>query len=76
MQGSTESLCKHWRAQRKVGGNGETAEDRQKNKDLKLDRQGNVRPMWVNDGADHFSLADVYNRIAQLIALRQLGGEQ
>lgn len=76
MQGSTESLCKHWRAQRKVGGNGETAEDRQKNKDLKLDRQGNVRPMWVNDGADHFSLADVYNRVAQLIALRQLGGEQ
>ncbi len=70
-----ESLCKHWKAQRKVGGNGETPEDRQKNKDLKLDRQGNVRPMWVNDGADHFSLADIYNRIAQLIQLKFSEGE-
>lgn len=75
MKGGTESLCKHWQAQRKVGGNGETAADREKNKELKLDRQGNVRPMWVNDGADHFSLADVYHRVAQLLALRQLGGE-
>jgi hypothetical protein len=70
----TESLCKHWKAQRKIGGNGETAADREKNKDLKLDKQGNVRPMWVNDGPDHFSLGDIYNRVAQLIALRQLEG--
>jgi hypothetical protein len=74
MSPGTESLCRHWKAQRKIGGNGETAADREKNKDLKLDRQGNVRPMWVNDGADHFSLADVYNQLAQLIAQRQLEG--
>lgn len=67
-----ESLVKHWTAQRKVGGNGETAEDRQKNKHIKLDKQGNVRPLWVNEGADHFSLADVYNQVSQLLAKRQV----
>lgn len=70
----SESLCRHWKAQRKVGGAGEKPEDRSKNKDLKLDRQGNVRPVWVNDGADHFSLADVYNQLAQLIIKRQMEG--
>lgn len=74
MDGSTESLCKHWKAQRKVGGNGETAADREKNKHLKLDKQGNVRPMWVNEGADHFSLADVYNQLAQLVIKKQMEG--
>jgi hypothetical protein len=75
MSAGSESLCIHWRAQRKVGGNGETPADREKNKHLKLDKQGNVRPMWINEGADHFSLADVYNQLAQLIVRRQMEGE-
>jgi hypothetical protein len=74
MAGGTESLCLHWKAQRKVGGNGETAEDRAKNKHIKLDKQGNVRPIWTNEGADHFSLSDVYNQIAQLVIQRQMEG--
>jgi hypothetical protein len=72
MDSGSESLVKHWTAQRKVGGNGETPEDRQKNKHIKLDKQGNVRPLWVNEGADHFSLADVYNQVSQILAKRQV----
>lgn len=76
MGSGAESLCKHWTAQRKVGGNGERPEDREKNKHIKLDKQGNVRPIWVNEGPDHFSLADVYCMVSQLIAKRQLEGIQ
>jgi hypothetical protein len=68
----TESLCRHWTAQRKVGGNGETPEDKAKNRYIKLDKQGNVRPVWVNEGADHFSLADIYCQVSQLLAKRQV----
>jgi hypothetical protein len=74
MDPGSESLCRHWKAQRKVGGNGETAADKEKNKYIKLDKQNNVRPMWYNEGADHFSLADVYNQVAQLIMKRQMEG--
>ncbi|MDQ0873787.1 hypothetical protein QFZ77_002446 [Paenibacillus sp. V4I3] len=74
MAPGNESLCIHWKAQRKVGGNGETPADREKNKHLKLDKQGNIRPMWVNEGADHFSLADIYNQLAQLVIKKQMEG--
>lgn len=70
LDGGTESLCKHWKAQRKVGTNGESKQLNNDNKDLKFDRMGQAVPMWVNDGADHFSLADVYNQVAQLIQLK------
>lgn len=72
LSNGAESLCKHWTAQRKVGGNGEKPEDRERNKHIKLDKQGNVRPVWVNEGADHFSLADVYCQVSQLLAQRQV----
>lgn len=68
----SESLTKHWRTQRKVGGNGERPEDRARIKELKLDKQGNVRPIWVNDGADHYSLADVYMSVAQMLVERKV----
>lgn len=64
---TSESLCKHWKAQRKVGTNGESRKTDSTNKDLKFDRMGEAVPMWINEGADHFSLADVYNQLAQLI---------
>jgi len=65
-----ESLVKHWRAQRKVGTSGETRATDADNKDLKFDRMGQAIPMWINDGPDHFSLADVYNQLAQLIVMK------
>jgi hypothetical protein len=68
--GGGESLCKHWKAQRKVGTNGESKQMNNDNKDLKFDRIGDAVPMWINDGADHFSLADVYNQVAQLIVMK------
>lgn len=67
-----ESLCKHWKAQRKVGGSGERPEDRERIKELKLDSQGQVRPIWTNDGADHYSLGDIYLGVSQLLARRQV----
>lgn len=70
MSGGQESLCKHWKAQRKVGTNGESKQLNNDNKDLKFDRMGEAVPMWTNDGADHFSLADIYNQIAQLIVMK------
>lgn len=75
MEPGAESLVLHWKAQRKVGGNGETPADRERIKELQLDRQGNVRPVWVNDGPDHFSLADVYQALAQMVALKFMEGE-
>jgi hypothetical protein len=62
-----ESLCKHWKTQRKVGTSGETKREDSDQKDLKFDRMGEAVPTWINNGADHFSLADIYNQVAQLI---------
>ncbi|MET3699357.1 phage terminase large subunit GpA [Bacillus oleivorans] len=70
MDSGSESLCKHWTAQRKVGGSGERPEDRERNKHIKLDKQGNVRPIWVAEGHDHYSLADIYCAVSQLLAKR------
>lgn len=70
----TESLCKHWKAQRKVGTGGENKRESSDNKDLKFDKLGDAVPMWINDGADHFSLADVYNLVAQQIILKHMEG--
>jgi len=74
MSGSSESLCKHWKTQRKVGTNGETKQVNNDNKDLKFDKLGDAVPMWINEGADHFSLADVYNCLAQQIILKHMEG--
>lgn len=74
MQNGSESLCKHWKAQRKVGTNGESKAKNSDNKDLKFDKIGDVIPMWHNDGPDHFSLADVYNQLAQLIIKKHMEG--
>lgn len=69
-----ESLCKHWRAQRKVGTSGESKQFDSDNKDLRFDRMGDAVPVWINDGPDHFSLADVYNQLAQLIQIKYAEG--
>lgn len=74
MSGGNESLCKHWKAQRKVGTGGENKTQNNDNKDLKFDKIGDAIPMWHNDGADHFSLADVYNQLAQLIQIKYAEG--
>lgn len=74
MSGGQESLCKHWKAQRKVGTSGESKQLNNDNKDLKFDRLGQAVPMWINDSADHFSLADVYNLVAQQIVLKHMEG--
>lgn len=76
MSNGVESLCKHWKAQRKVGTNGENKTENNDNKDLKFDRIGDAIPMWHNDGSDHFSLADVYNCLAQQIILKHMEGAQ
>jgi hypothetical protein len=68
-----ESLCKHWKTQRKVGTNGERKENAD-DKNIKFDKIGDAIPMWHNDGADHFSLADVYNCLAQQIHLKFADG--
>lgn len=65
-----ESLVKHWKAQRKVGTSGETKAQDNDNRDLKFDRMGQAIPMWINDGPDHYSLADVYMQLAQLIVMK------
>ncbi len=70
----TESLCRHWKAQRKVGTGGENKQFNNDNKDLKFDRLGDAVPMWMNDSADHFSLADIYNCVAQQIVLKNMEG--
>lgn len=75
MSGGSESLCKHWKAQRKVGTSGENKQQNSDNKDLKFDRLGDAIPMWHNDGPDHFSLADVYNCLAQQIILKFMEGQ-
>jgi hypothetical protein len=72
--GGGESLCKHWKAQRKVGTSGETKQLNNDNKDLKFDRIGDAVPMWINDGPDHFSLADIYNQLSQLIIKKHMEG--
>lgn len=69
-----ESLCKHWKAQRKVGTGGESRKEDSNNKDLKFDKMGDSIPMWINEGADHFSLADIYNLVAQQIILKHMDG--
>lgn len=74
MSGGQESLCKHWKAQRKVGTNGESKQFNNDNKDLKFDKVGSAVPMWINDSADHFSLADIYNLVAQQIVLKHMEG--
>lgn len=74
LSSGTESLCRHWKAQRKVGTQGENKHLDNDNRDLKFDRMGEAIPMWINDGADHFSLADIYNQIAQLIVLKFIEG--
>lgn len=74
LAGGSESLCKHWKAQRKVGTSGENKKESAANKDLKFDRLGQAIPIWVNDGADHFSLADIYNQLAQLIIKKHMEG--
>lgn len=76
MSNGSESLCKHWKAQRKVGTNGENKTENNDNKDLKFDRIGDAIPMWHNDGPDHFSLADVYNCLAQQIIIKHMEGAQ
>lgn len=70
MSNGSESLCRHWKAQRKVGTSGETKTLNNDNKDLKFDKIGDAIPMWHNDGPDHFSLADVYNQLAQLVQMK------
>ena len=70
MSPGAESLCVHWKAQRKVGTSGESKQLDSDKKDLKFDRLGQAVPMWVNDRADHFSLADVYCQVAQLIQVK------
>lgn len=70
MSNGTESLCRHWSTQRKVGTQGETKKNDSNNKDIKYDRMGEAVPMWLNEGADHFSLGDVYCQLAQLIVLK------
>lgn len=75
MSGGQESLCKHWKAQRKVGTNGESKQFNNDNKDLKFDRLGQAVPMWINDSADHFSLADIYNLVAQQVVLKHMEGQ-
>lgn len=75
LDGGAESLCKHWKAQRKVGTSGESKQNDIDNKDLKFDRQGDAIPIWINDSSDHYSLADVYNQLAQLIQLKFAEGE-
>lgn len=73
MANGSESLCKHWRAQRKVGTNGERKETAD-SKEVKFDKIGDAIPMWHNDGPDHFSLADIYNCLAQQIVLKHMEG--
>lgn len=75
MAPGSESLCRHWKAQRKVGTNGESKTQNSDNKDLKFDRIGDAIPMWHNDGPDHYSLADVYNQLAQLIQIKHSEGK-
>lgn len=74
MVGGSESLCRHWKSQRKVGTSGETKQLNNDNKDLKFDKLGDSIPMWINDGPDHFSLADIYNCLAQQIILKHMEG--
>lgn len=74
MSNGHESLCRHWKAQRKVGTSGESKTENADQRDLKFDRLGDAIPMWVNDGPDHFSLADVYNLLAQQIILKHMEG--
>jgi len=70
MANGTESLCRHWSAQRKVGTQGETRKEDSNNKDIKFDRLGEAIPQWINEGPDHFSLGDIYLQIAQLIQVK------
>lgn len=74
MSPGAESLCRHWQTQRKVGTNGESKVTDNNRKELKFDRLGDAIPMWTNDGADHFSLADIYNGVAQQIILKHMEG--
>lgn len=74
MASGTDSLCRHWKSQRKVGTSGETKQMNNDNKDLKFDRLGDAVPLWINDGPDHFSLADIYNQVAQLVILKHMEG--
>lgn len=74
MSMGSESLCKHWTTQRKVGTSGETKAEDSDNKDIKFDKLGDAVPMWINSGADHFSLGDIYNYVAQCIVIKHAEG--
>lgn len=68
----TESLAKHWGRNYKVGGNGEQPEDKDRIKELKLDRHGGIIPTWERDGKNDLSLADIYMSVAQMLVERKV----